>query len=289
MKQCLVFLISLASCICQSYAQQNNVGINTISPDPSAALHIEASDKGILIPRMTSEQREFISDAATGLLVFDTDTGSFWFYDGTKWVDLSPLPANPQTGDITYFDGSDWQRLPRGLAGQALILRNDGTPAWVGKTTEGLLEVILPSGEILYVYPTDNTRSTIEWGGEYGEDLVALPNITSLGQANMDFEGETNTQAIVDQLQNFNSSHYAAKLCFDLIAFGFDDWYLPAAGELHAMYQQLGPWGNNNFLEWFYWSSTEKNNFAAWVKNFNTGDQQGANKAINYSCRCVRK
>ena len=43
----------------------------------------------MLVPRLTSGQREGISNTATGLLVFDTDTGSFWFYNGTAWVNLS--------------------------------------------------------------------------------------------------------------------------------------------------------------------------------------------------------
>jgi hypothetical protein len=60
------------------------VGISTdnTNPDPSAMLDIKSSNKGMLIPRMLTSQRTAISSPATGLLVFDTNTGSFWFYDG---------------------------------------------------------------------------------------------------------------------------------------------------------------------------------------------------------------
>ncbi|MCP3907476.1 MAG: hypothetical protein GY712_05600, partial [Oceanicoccus sp.] len=60
------------------------VGVNTdgSSPDGSAMLDVKSTDKGMLVPRMTSAQRTAISGAATGLLVFDTDNSSFWFYDG---------------------------------------------------------------------------------------------------------------------------------------------------------------------------------------------------------------
>jgi len=59
------------------------------SPDSSAMLDIQSSDKGVLIPRMTAEQRINISNPATGLLVFDTDSLGFWYYNGAGWQDLS--------------------------------------------------------------------------------------------------------------------------------------------------------------------------------------------------------
>lgn len=41
----------------------------------------------MLIPRVTTAQRNLISNPATGLLVFDNTTSSFWFYDG-GWIEL---------------------------------------------------------------------------------------------------------------------------------------------------------------------------------------------------------
>ena len=65
---------------------QNNVGINTITPDASAALDVTATDKGMLVPRMTAAQRGLISSPATGLLVYQTDAPKgFYFYNGTAW------------------------------------------------------------------------------------------------------------------------------------------------------------------------------------------------------------
>ena len=50
------------------------------SPDASAMLDVTSSNKGILIPRMTTTERTAISSPATGLLVYDTDFNSFWYY-----------------------------------------------------------------------------------------------------------------------------------------------------------------------------------------------------------------
>jgi hypothetical protein len=70
---------------------QSNVGIGTLNPDPSALLEMQATDKGMLIPRMTSTQRSSIVSPATGLLVYQTDSlspaapATFWYFDGTIW------------------------------------------------------------------------------------------------------------------------------------------------------------------------------------------------------------
>ena len=63
------------------------VGIGSTNPDASSMLDIQSTAKGVLIPRMTTAQREAISVPATGLLVFDNTTQSFWFYTGA-WQEL---------------------------------------------------------------------------------------------------------------------------------------------------------------------------------------------------------
>ncbi|MEK7257669.1 MAG: hypothetical protein AAB316_23130, partial [Bacteroidota bacterium] len=67
--------------------KSGNIGVNTSSPAASALLDLQATDRGILVPRMTTAQRTAIASPATGLLVFDTDTGGFWFYKG-GWLSL---------------------------------------------------------------------------------------------------------------------------------------------------------------------------------------------------------
>jgi len=64
---------------------QTGVGITT--PENTAALEIKSDKKGLLIPRMTLEQRDSISTPTTSLLIYQTDnTPSFYYYDSTKWV-----------------------------------------------------------------------------------------------------------------------------------------------------------------------------------------------------------
>lgn len=73
---CLLFVFLPALLIAQS------VGINNdgSQPNSTAMLDIKSNSKGILIPRMTSAERLAIVSPATGLMVFDTETLSFWMY-----------------------------------------------------------------------------------------------------------------------------------------------------------------------------------------------------------------
>ena len=94
--------IVLLTLIVSVVISQNNVGINNLNPDPSAVLDVTSSDKGILIPRMTTLQRINIVSPANGLLVFDTDTRSFWFYESVtaSWKILINNAVNYRINDL---------------------------------------------------------------------------------------------------------------------------------------------------------------------------------------------
>jgi hypothetical protein len=68
----------------KSYAQ---IGINSTNTAPavSAMLDVSSTNKGMLIPRMTTAQRLAIASPTNGLSVYDTDLLNFWFYNGTSW------------------------------------------------------------------------------------------------------------------------------------------------------------------------------------------------------------
>lgn len=53
------------------------------SPETSAMLDVKSTDKGMLIPRVSTTERDAISSPAEGLFVYDTDEKCFYFYNGT--------------------------------------------------------------------------------------------------------------------------------------------------------------------------------------------------------------
>jgi len=66
------------------------VGIGTTMPDASSLLDMTSTSKGLLTPRMTTAQRTAITSPANGLLVYDTDIKSYYFYDlpTTTWIKM---------------------------------------------------------------------------------------------------------------------------------------------------------------------------------------------------------
>lgn len=65
-----------------------NVAINADGspPHPSAVLDLQATDKGLLLPRISGVQREAIVDPAEGLLIFQTGgNGGLIYFDGADW------------------------------------------------------------------------------------------------------------------------------------------------------------------------------------------------------------
>ena len=68
-----------------SWHSNAQTGIGTTTPNASAKLEIAATDKGILIPRMTKTQRESITltTAANGLLVYQTDDVVGFYVNGS--------------------------------------------------------------------------------------------------------------------------------------------------------------------------------------------------------------
>jgi len=96
-----IFLFTVASFFLGNIAMaQNNVGIGTNLPDPSAKLDVKATDKGLLIPNVSLTAKNVaapITSPAISLLVYNTNTSGaapnnvypgYYYWDGTIWVRL---------------------------------------------------------------------------------------------------------------------------------------------------------------------------------------------------------
>lgn len=121
----MVLVVAIATC---GLAQNIGINLTGVAADPSALLDVDATNKGILIPRLTIAQRNGITTPATGLLIYQTEAPTgFWYYDGVTWIHLSSSIETFQvtsTAAITPVTGG-WTLIP-GMA-QSVVITTPST------------------------------------------------------------------------------------------------------------------------------------------------------------------
>ena len=99
-------LFPLLTLLFFSFSLMAQVGINTPAPDPKSVLDLKSNNKGLLIPRMTTTQREAMSLGSgfvQGMMVYDTDLDILFVGYGngalgnTKWYAMNPWKTEHRT------------------------------------------------------------------------------------------------------------------------------------------------------------------------------------------------
>ena len=119
MKQ-LFTLLATVILTATTYAQ---VGIGTTNPETSAALDITSTTSGILIPRLTENQRNAITNPASGLMIYQTDqTSGFYFYNGSDWTRLAPASDSKTYGG--WYENSNSTSSSEITVGNLMFRKN---------------------------------------------------------------------------------------------------------------------------------------------------------------------
>jgi hypothetical protein len=98
--------------------------------------------------------------------------------------------------------------------------------------------------------------------------------------------GRANTTGLA-ALADAGSPHNAAQYCENLDEDGHTDWYLPAKNELATIYGGKAAIGN--FINDWYWTSTENYTDDAWSHDFTDGSQSLSTKSNALYVRCARR
>jgi sugar lactone lactonase YvrE len=85
-KQIITMLIILFSGL--SATAQVGISATNTPPNASAMLDVSSTNKGVLIPRMNTAQKNAIPNKAEGLMVYDSDAKQFSYWTGTLWVNF---------------------------------------------------------------------------------------------------------------------------------------------------------------------------------------------------------
>lgn len=125
MNKIKISIACLALGITWNSSMNAQVGFNNPAPDASSVIDVKATDKGILVPRMNTAQRNAMLVASTqpanGLLVFDTDLNRFYlcYNNGTikKWLAVNPWVTDDEGGTPTPL--KDMYTLVTGNTGVA--------------------------------------------------------------------------------------------------------------------------------------------------------------------------
>ncbi len=187
-----VFLISGFS----SFAQ---VGIGTTTPNASAKLQVDATDKGFLPPRVSltaTNDVATIPSPATGLLIYNTATA------GTS--------PNNVTPGFYFYEGSKWQRL--------ISQQPDATVSFdkITPTTSGV--TFTPntpaSQDYIYVSTIDNSQWT--YNGSNYVTYTPTPSTAWYTQSSNNDAGSNKTSGIYRNgnlgIGDFSTSSPATKL-----------------------------------------------------------------------------
>ena len=88
MSKLYILVVTMSLFAGSSYAQGIAINTDGSAPHPNAILDIKATNKGVLIPRLSTTGRLAIPNTK-GLLVFDTTVGVFMYNNGTAWKNIS--------------------------------------------------------------------------------------------------------------------------------------------------------------------------------------------------------
>jgi Protein of unknown function (DUF1566) len=290
------------------------VGIGTSSPNPSAALEVNSSSKGMLVPRMLEAQKNAILAPAQGLLIYQTNPPVGFYYYNNGWIYINsvgpqgangkntlvktttePAGANCATGGVKLefgLDVNDNNVLDAAEINALLtkyVCNGTGFSHYIGEVFAG--------GVVFHVW-----RDAA--GAEHGL-IVALTNLasssvwsnvgaTSIGAASQNtWDGLNNSLAITGQPGHTQS---AAAQCLSYVSNGQTDWYLPSYAEMSLLWtnlfnvnKTLSVTGAASQISLFsYWTSTEDNDSQAFSFTFSNGSPTVLPKSVSLSIRAIR-
>jgi trimeric autotransporter adhesin len=188
MKKTILLLCVLCAFAAHTFAQSLAINTDGSTANVSALLDVKSSNKGVLIPRLTAVQRIAIATPANGLLVYDTDSTSFTYYNGTAWLFLKGINTIAPNWNTTGNTGTTATNFMGTTDAQDLRFKIDNTP---------------------YGYFNKNKTNTALGEATLQANTTGISNVAYGANAlTLNTGGNGNTANGVDALKNNNTASY---------------------------------------------------------------------------------
>ena len=280
-------IILLAMLISLGLNTMAQVAINNdgSAPDESAILDLKSNNGGLLLPRMNTIQISGITNAAAGLIVFNTDSSDFYGFNGSKWLSIW------NTGD-TLADWYCGNQFTDSRDNKNYTTVQIGNQCWMAEnlnyetSNSWWYNNNSANGNIygrLYTWDAALTACPSGWSLPSDDEWKTMEMALGMSQSEADDTGYRGTDE-GGKMKETGTIHWNSPNTGATNTSGFTA--LPGGGRgSSGSFDSLGSYGG-------WWSSGEDSGTLAWGRSLHYGDGRVGRgyggKTGGFSVRCLK-
>ena len=198
MKNLRTLIILLLITVGISVTAQVTINTDNSAPDPSAMLDVKSDNRGLLIPRISTAARDLIPSPATGLLIYNSTTNRFDYYNGSFWHQLGTAFISSTAGTVNPGGGVAINVLPDILPDNSAMLdiNDPGRGILIPRISTSARDLIASPATGLIIYNTSTNLLDYYNGAQW----IALCSVST------GIPGAGGSQAVVGVAVNTDNS-----------------------------------------------------------------------------------
>ena len=154
---------------------------------PKAALDVVSTNTGVLLPRLTNAQRNSIAsgDLQNGLLLYNTDSSLFQYYNGSAWNSVGSGSGGSSSGKWIYSNGMQYDSADNIAIGASQV-PSGYKLAVKGSALFTRVQVVAPGNWPDYVFKRGYRLRSLEELESYIDKHKHLPEIVSAAKVGVE-------------------------------------------------------------------------------------------------------